>query len=225
MRILEGFAGSRSIGRIAQERGHEVFSIDIHPFEGISLVADMEHVKPSDLPWAPDAAWFSPPCTTYSMAAIKTHRPHGGPLSEFAQKSDRLVKNVLALIAAFPHMVWFLENPNAALQYQPFMAGLHRVTVWYCRYGDRAAKPTNIFSNIIRSLEIPDGWNPRPPCYPNNPHCHHERAPRGSATGTQGKKNAYERSRIPEALCLEVVEAMERAVERSVEKNLNEVIK
>ena len=91
------------------------------------------------------------------------------------------------------------------LRTMPFMQGLDRATVWYCRYGDRAAKPTDIWTNNLQNLFNRDGWRPRPLCWNGNRNCHHERAPRGSSTGTQGKRNAHERGRIPPELCLEVL--------------------
>lgn len=206
MRLLELFAGSRSVGRIAERMGMEVCSVDVKPFRGITMVRDIEHLAPSDIPWTPDIIWASPPCTTYSLAAISTHRHVGGePKTDFAAKSDRLVKSTLAIIEAFPEAVWFIENPRATLQQMPFMHGLHRVTVWYCRYGDTSAKPTTIFSNNVRTLDTPNGWVPRPECFNGNPHCHHERAPRSSRTGTQGKADDYERSKIPPELCAEAL--------------------
>ena len=213
MKILELFSGSGSIRKVAKKRGHEVFSIDFLPFKGVDLfgLRDMEHVTAADIPFVPDFIWASPMCQSYSMAAISHHRNRDRtPKTEFAAKSDRVVINTMKLLNAFPNAHYYIENPMATLQKMPFMKGTHRVTVWYCQYGDIAAKPTNIFSNNIRSLENPDGWQPRPPCFNNNPNCHHERAPAGSATGTQGKKGAYERSMIPAALCLEVIMASER---------------
>ena len=38
-----------------------------------------------------------------------------------------------------------------------------------------------------------------------NKNCHHEEAPRGSRTGTQGLKDNYERSKIPYELCKEIL--------------------
>ena len=35
MKVLELFAGSRSVGKIAEELGMEVFSSDLTPFDGI----------------------------------------------------------------------------------------------------------------------------------------------------------------------------------------------
>jgi len=217
MKLLELFAGSRSVGKVAERMGFEVFSVDFLPFKGIDIfgLRDIEEFTPADVPWEPDVIWASPPCQSYSLAAISHHRNMDrSPKTEFADKSDRLVKNTLAIIRAFPDAIWYMENPNATLQKMSFMRGIHRVTVWYCRYGDLAAKPTNIFSNNIRSLENQDGWQPRPRCFNNNPNCHHERAPAGSKTGTQGKADHFERSRVPKELCREVLEAAERVIQQ-----------
>ena len=95
-----------------------------------------------------------------------------------------------------------------------FMKGLPRTTVWYCRYGDNAAKPTDIWSNHIYSLFNQKGWQPRQECFNGNIKCHHDKQPRGYAAkkklgalgkGTQGKKNNHERSKIPYELCKEIL--------------------
>ena len=43
-KLLELFAGSRSWGKIADELGYEVFSVDWKQFEGIDLVIDIEQL-------------------------------------------------------------------------------------------------------------------------------------------------------------------------------------
>ena len=48
-------------------------------------------------------------------------------------------------------------------------------------------------------------WNPRPVCKNGNPDCDHEKAPRGSRTGTQGLKDSYLRSIVPSELCREIL--------------------
>jgi len=219
MKILELYAGSRSIGKVAERMGYEVFSVDIKPFEGIDLVKDCEYLTLDDLPFIPDVLFSGTPCTTYSLAAISHHRNEDRtPKTDFAAKCDRMNKNNLKLIKEIqlinPKFIYYIENPRAVLRKMEFMANLDRMTVWYCRYGDKAAKPTDWWSNNFYSLFNPDGWQPRQECYNGNRKCHHESAPRGSATGTQGKKNNYERSKYPVRLCVEIL--------RATEKKLNE---
>lgn len=208
-KLLECFAGSRSLGNIADEMGMEVFSIDIKPFDKINLVADMEFVTVKDIPFVPDAAWFSPPCTTYSIAAISHHRKGHLPVSEFAKKSDRLLNNTVKLINDLllinPDMKFFIENPVGMMRKMPIMKQFDRATITYCKYGDTRMKPTDIWTNHLAGLFNQKGWRPLPMCFNGNKKCHHEAAPRGSKTGTQGLKNDYERSKIPTALCVEIL--------------------
>ena len=204
MKVLELFAGSRSIGKAAKELDYKVFSVDINNFEGINLVKDIEFLTKDDIPFIPDVIWASPPCTTYSIAAIGHHRDMGKPKTDFAAKSDRLVINVLKLIKEFD-CKYFIENPRGYMRKMFFMNGIPRTTVWYCRYGDTRAKPTDIWSNHMYSLFNKNGWQPKQECFNGNKKCHHESAPRGSKTGTQGLKNNYERSKIPYELCKEIL--------------------
>jgi len=205
MNVLELFAGSRSIGKAAESLGYNVFSSDINDFEGINYVVDILEFDISRVPFKPDIIWASPPCTTYSIAAISHHRPHDKPLSDFALKSDKIVQKTIDIIKHLNPNKWYIENPRGLLRKQKFMMGLPRTTVWYCRYGDTRAKPTDIWTNNLYSLLNPDGWQPRSECFNGNTNCHHESAPRGSQTGTQGLKGNYNRSKIPNELCIEIL--------------------
>lgn len=214
MKVLELFAGSRSIGKAAEILGHKVFSVDVKDFEGIDLAIDIEKLYIEYLPFTPDMIWASPPCTTYSLAAISHHRHKDGtPKTDFAAKSDRLVLNTLKIISEFPEAKWYIENPRATLRKRPFMNNIQKATVWYCKYGDMRAKPTDIFTNNLRSIFNLNGWQPREQCFNGNTNCHHEAAPRGSRTGTQGLKGNYERSKIPHELCLEIIKATEYSLQ------------
>ena len=213
MKVLELFAGSRSVGKVAEELGYNVFSVDLKPFKGIDLVKDIEFLEKKDIPFKPDIIWASPPCTTYSIAAISHHRDMGKPKTDFAFKSDRLVLNTLKLIKEFD-CTYYIENPRGYLRKMSFMSGIPKTTVWYCRYGDSRAKPTDIWSNNIANLFNSNGWIPRPECFNGNKNCQHDKQPRGYAAkkaagalgkGTQGLKNNYERSKIPYKLCYEIL--------------------
>lgn len=96
----------------------------------------------------PDVIWASPPCTSYSIAAISHHRKKNAetgsldPVSDFAKLSDELVKHTLELIKELKPKYWFIENPRGGMRKMDFMQGLPRCTVTYCQYGDTRMKPT-----------------------------------------------------------------------------------
>ncbi len=99
-----------------------------------------------------------------------------------------------------------MENPRGKLRKLEIVKGLPRTTIWYCKYGDFRAKPTDIWSNnIYNPMFNSNGWKPKEECFNGNKDCHHEAAPRGSKTGTQGVKGNYNRSKIPYLLCKEII--------------------
>ena len=218
MKILELFAGSRSIGKAAERLGHEVCSVDWQPFEGIDLVMDINDLTFDMLPFVPDMVWAAPDCTTYSIAAISHHRNGTEPTSEYAKKCDTVNFHVMNFINELleynKDMKWFIENPRGMMRKMPWMQGLPRTTIWYCQYGkeEPRAKPTDIWSNHLYSLFNPDGWIPKPPCHNDNNFCHHEKAPRGSKTGTQGLSGSYERSMYPTKLCVDVINSVAKTL-------------
>jgi site-specific DNA-cytosine methylase len=209
IKVLELFAGSRCIGKAAEQLGYKVFSVDWQSFDHIDLSIDIEFLTTKDIPFIPDIIWASPDCTTYSLAAISHHRNGIQPVSDYAKKSDRVNENLHKIINEYlvlnPNLKYYIENPRGMMGKMPFVKNTEVTTVWYCRYGDDRAKPTNIFSNNIYSIFNQNGWKPKAECFNGNIHCHHESAPRGSQTGTQGKKGSYERSKIPHELCIEIL--------------------
>ena len=153
-KLLEMFAGSRSVGNVAETMGYEVFSMDIHPFNGIDLVGDILDVAVDQIPFIPDVIWASPPCTFFSVASIGHHwnKDHT-PKTENALLGVRIVQKTLDIIQHFeslnPDVKWFIENPRGKLRKLSVVADLDRATVMYCQYGDMRMKPTDIWSNHI----------------------------------------------------------------------------
>jgi hypothetical protein len=206
IKVLELFAGSRSIGKAAESLGYEVFSSDLNDFEKIDYAIDILNFDVKKVPFKPDIIWASPPCTYFSVASIGKHwnKDHT-PKSENALLGVAFVEKTLEIIKELKPKFWYIENPRGKLRKLQVVKGLPRATVWYCTYGDSRAKPTDIWSNNIRSLINPNGWQPRKQCHNGNRNCHHEPAPRGSSTGTQGMKGNYNRSKIPNQLCVEIL--------------------
>ena len=129
MKVLELFAGTRSIGKAFEERGHEVYSIEWDKrFDGIDLYEDIMNVQNSDILkkfGKPDVIWASPDCSTYSIAAISHHRRKEEtgnlvPVSEYAKFCDRVNQHVLCLILALSPKYWFIENPRGVVEKDGF---------------------------------------------------------------------------------------------------------
>lgn len=219
MNVLELFAGSRSMGNIAEELGYNIFSSDIDEFDKINYVTDILKFDVRKVPFIPDFIWASPPCTFFSVASIGHHwtrtiigeKAIHTPKSNNAILGVQIVQKTLDIINYFstinPNLIWFIENPRGKLRKLNVMQNLPRTTIMYCQYGDTRMKPTDIWSNNIQSLFNEKGFSPQT-CFAGNKKCHHEEAPRGSKTGTQGLSNAYERSKLPPELCKSIYQSI-----------------
>ena len=219
MKVLELFAGTRSIGKAFEKKGHEVFSIDWDDsFENIDLCKNINEITAQEIirlfGW-PDVIWASPDCTSYSIAAISKHRKKNertGELeavSTYAKECDATNKHVIELIKQLKPRYYFIENPRGGLRKMSFMKDIPRYTITYCQYetekppNERRMKPTDIWTNHEKP-----GF--RPMCKNGDP-CH-ARAPRGAKTGTQGIKGAKARSVIPKQLCDHIVTICEKGI-------------
>ena len=205
MKTVELFAGTESFSKVAKAKRHETFTVEFDKSFNPDLVCDLSKEMPDVLKqkiMEADMVWMSPPCTTFSMASGNTHwTADRQPKTANACIGLKLI-NFYKGIAEYCHKhdkVFFIENPRARARW--FLPIKWRKTAWYCQYGDSRAKPTDIWSNL-------KNWIPKT-CKNNNPDCNHERAPRGSKTGTQGLKGAKDRSRIPAALFDEIFNHMQ----------------
>ena len=118
MKVLEPFAGTRSIGKAFEAKGHEVFSVEWDKsFEDIDLYEDIGKITAEDILekfGRPDVIWASPDCSTYSVAEISKHRqkdPATGnlePITEYAKFCDSVNQNVLRLIEELKPKYYFI---------------------------------------------------------------------------------------------------------------------
>lgn len=215
MKVLELFSGTESFSKVARERGHETFTVDINPDFKPDLVRDIMELKPEDIPFKPDFIWASPPCTHFSVASIYRHWKDGKPKHEGTLKAIEIVKKTIKLIKELNPKYFIIENPRGMLRKQEFMKHLKRDTVTYCQYGLEYMKPTDLWNNL-------DKWIPKKMCSPKSP-CH-IRSPRGSKFGVQGLKarkgfhpdsrytvsrNPVLRAIVPKQLCEEIIKQIE----------------
>lgn len=211
-KMLDLFAGTRSVSREFEKAGWETYSVDWdRKFKDISLYADISKLTADDVVklcgGVPDAVWISPDCTSYSVSAIFHHRQKVGdtlvPKSDYAKFCDSTNEHVMQLLEELRPKYFFIENPRAGMRKMDFIRErertgfMKRYTVTYCQYSDFRMKPTDIWTNH------PDPQF-KPPCHYGDS-CH-EKAPRGSRNGSQKLKNAIERAKIPEPLCKHIVE-------------------
>jgi len=209
MLIFDFFAGTGSSTKAFRDAGHTVVSFELDStFEATETIDIMEldAITLFQKYGRPDFIWASPPCTAFSVASIGHHWTGGSgayiPKTEAASFNQTLVWQTRALIDGLnPRLGYLIENPRGVLRKLPPVQGLNRYGVTYCQYGDSRMKPTDLWGSV-------PGWTPRPMCS-NGGGCH-QSAPRGSRTGTQGLKNAKQRSMIPYQLGEEILNALER---------------
>ena len=208
MKILELFSGTESFSKVARERGHEAFTIDMDLSFNPNLCKDILEVTPDDIPFQPDIIWASPPCTTFSVASIRHYWINGKPKNDKALKGIEVVKRTLKIIEQIKPRFFIIENPRGMLRKQDFMQGLKRDTVTYCQYGAKVQKPTDLWNNLNHTF--------KPMCKPGSP-CH-EPASRGARNGIQGINNSFsnlgskgkvKRAIVPRELCLEIIKSCE----------------
>lgn len=142
LKVLDLFAGTRSIARAFEARGHETFSIEFdeqHP--DIDWYADMFDVTAEDIIerfGKPDVVWASPPCTRFSVAAIGKNWIKGTnePKTPETVEALKLLEHTVQLIKDLDPQFYFIENPRGKMRKMDVMQDLPRHTVSYCLAGE-----------------------------------------------------------------------------------------
>lgn len=211
LRVLDLFAGLGGWSQAFRDRGHDVTRVELDERFEAEVYADILRLDEKDLagPW--DVVLASPPCECFSVASIGHHWTGGHraymPKTVEAWKAQALTAHTFDLVPKLDARAWIIENPRGLMRKMPFVQEHQRVTVWFCRYGDTSAKPTDLWLGGLAK-----GFLFRPECHNGNPD--HQAAPRGAKTGTQGKVGAAARAVIPYELSLAMCEQMQEALER-----------
>ena len=196
MRVVDLFSGTGSATAAFLDRGHEVEEVEIERGRDV-------------LTWEPeghyDFIWASPPCQAFSVVGARWgHFKNGSPQTETARIGLRLLERTLYLYEKADSMFFIWENPRGLMRkFVPSF--IERRTVWYCQYGMKYAKPTDLFGRFPSSFKALS-------CYYGEPD--HENSLRGlKNSGIQALTGARKRSVVPYGLSLALCRAAEKDLE------------
>ena len=147
MRVLELFSGTKSVGKVCQEMGFEVLSVDIDPRHNPDLLLDIRDFDEFRYPKDHfQFIWASPPCESYSQA-----RSIKGDREEAMRSADDLVRKTLEIIQHFNQASWCIENPaTSRLWMREVARGLaaQSTITSYCSFGTGYRKDTRISNSL-----------------------------------------------------------------------------
>ena len=145
-KILELFSGTKSVGKVAEQLGFDVVSLDLR---NADINCDILHWDYTC--FAPGTfyfIWASPPCTEYSRAKTVGVRD--------IEHANQIVLKTLEIIHYFNPTYWVIENPQTGLlKNQYFMIDLPYNDVDYCKYGMPYRKRTRLWNNIPTFTPLP----------------------------------------------------------------------
>ena len=212
---LELFAGSRSFGKAAEKKGYKVFSMDKFITEDMHFVGGVEDLTKEmiveHLGGEPTVIWGSPVCSAWSKTGwfhywdTKIYKLTKKFIAKksFAYESVEMVRKTIEIFSWFPKAFFYMENPQGMLAFHPviqyfkvYNLPVVKRLVTYCQYGHTVRKPTEIWTNNFE-------WKQRKPCS-NGDTCH-LKSPRCTQSGIMTLKNSFERSKIPDELCDEII--------------------
>lgn len=155
MRALELFCGTKSVGKVLEDMGYDVISLDINEKCKPTFccdIMDFDYKKYSVGEFA--IIWASPECKIFSTLMncwIGKKYANKDELTKDREKNGKYVDKTIEIIEYLKPQKWFIENPFfSKIKDVPCMTKIlkNRNRFDYCRFGFDYQKPTAIWSNV-----------------------------------------------------------------------------
>ena len=148
MKLLELFSGTNYVGKVAEQLGYEVTSLDLTKAEINCDTMNWNYTIYESGHF--DVIWASPPCTEYSCAKTVGVRN--------IDKTHDIALRIIEIIEFLNPKYYIIENlQTGKLKDQWMMIGFSYVDVDYCKYGMPYRKRTRLWNNVLE-------FKPRPLC-------------------------------------------------------------
>ena len=212
-RLLECFAGTQSVSRVARRQGWQCVSLDICPRHGpdicMSILDFDETAWPRD---AFDFVWASPPCESYSVGKVRGRGGDARLREADMASADALVSKTKRIIAWFHTAHYCIENPKGSRLWAREVARELRersVLVSYCQYGYSYRKTTRLAVSFPVSLPVCPGAGKCAKMIGTKHLQHAQRGGGGAEAGGRVWHSMDELHSIPEGLVQDLLDQLE----------------
>ena len=149
MKLLELFSGTKFVGKVAEQLGYEVVSLDLKNADINCDILEWDYtIYPTGYF---DVIWASPPCNTFSNMRKCRIGKHGYTNETLQKDIDNIGLPILRrteeIIYYFQPKYYFIENPQTGRMKEYIDKPYYDVD--YCKYADWGyRKRTRIWTNI-----------------------------------------------------------------------------
>ena len=149
MKLLELFSGTKSVGKVAEQLGYEVISLDLKDADINCNILDWDYTTYE--PGYFDVIWASPPCDTFSFLRLSNIGRHGFTKQKIQDDIDNIGLPILrkteTIIDYFKPKYYFIENPQTGRMKEFIDKPYYDVD--YCKYADWGyRKRTRVWTNL-----------------------------------------------------------------------------
>ena len=150
MKLLELFSGTKSVGKVAENLGYEVISLDLKNADINCDILDWDYTTYPVGYF--DVIWASPPCNTFSRLRESNIGRNGYTKESIQSDIENIGLPVLRkteeIITYFQPKYYFIENPQSG-RMKEYITDKPYYDVDYCKYSDWGyRKRTRIWTNL-----------------------------------------------------------------------------